>query len=308
MMRNLLKKIWYFGARPEIENPKPFSRVENGFLVRGKLPKSWFPNGFYGGLDVTSGLNNERIAGQGITLHPQPGLLGRLQRKIPFSTSVGFIAVSGTFLLRSSGRLVLEISGSTNKSVFLPVILDGLDDPSVDQSELNKQHVTATKKMAKIKRDLEKYHSKLNKLYKARYAAYEEAIKDVEPSSTEPRDGDFLDDIFRTIQYSEDSELVALKNKYPDAVKWAGPIARGLVGRMNGFQFVVYSNDHDKHFHVLHREKGINARFSYPEIQLINYKNRRGIISSKDRDNIQNYFQDPAHFAKLETEFSKKVA
>ena len=69
---------------------------------------------------------------------------------------------------------------------------------------------------------------------------------------------------------------------------------------------MIYSNDHDRHFHVIHKEKGINARFSFPEIELINYKNTRTSINSKEKKAITNFFKDQTNFNKLEKEFQRR--
>ncbi len=81
---------------------------------------------------------------------------------------------------------------------------------------------------------------------------------------------------------------------------------RGVVGRINGFQFVVYSNDHDKHFHVIHKSRGIDARFSFPEIKLMNYKGFSNTISSKEEKVIIKFFKDQRNFEKLQDQFKKR--
>ncbi len=79
-----------------------------------------------------------------------------------------------------------------------------------------------------------------------------------------------------------------------------------MVGRINGFQFVVYSNDHDKHFHVIHKSRGIDARFSFPEIKLMNYKGFSNTISSKEEKVIIKFFKDQRNFEKLQDQFKKR--
>lgn len=83
-------------------------------------------------------------------------------------------------------------------------------------------------------------------------------------------------------------------------------IRKGMVARMNGFRFVVYSDDHGKHFHIIHRERGIDARFSFPNIKLIDYKQDRNTISSKEENNIRVFFENPIYFAKLKKDFEKR--
>jgi hypothetical protein len=54
----------------------------------------------------------------------------------------------------------------------------------------------------------------------------------------------------------------------------------------NGLKLVVHSNDHDRHFHIEHRETGNNARFSFPKIEFIDYKTSGKPFSAKQIRNI----------------------
>lgn len=82
-------------------------------------------------------------------------------------------------------------------------------------------------------------------------------------------------------------------------------VRKGLVGSMDGFDFKVYSNDHGLHFHVIHKSKNIDARFSYPSIDLESYKTKN-VISRKEINNIKVFFSDQKYFDKLTREFEKR--
>jgi hypothetical protein len=115
------------------------------------------------------------------------------------------------------------------------------------------------------------------------------------------------DDFHENYLYSdEDKREYELNEKYKAALKWKGRRLKILVGSINGFEFRIYSNDHDKHFHVIHAGKKINARFSFPEIKLKNYKLSKNTISSNEEKRIQDYFKDPDNLMKLESEFKKR--
>ena len=83
-------------------------------------------------------------------------------------------------------------------------------------------------------------------------------------------------------------------------------VRKGLVAVMKGFEFRVHSDDHGKHFHVIHRGRGIDARFSFPEIELIDYKKLGNTIGRKEENNIRVFFKNPEYFEKLKGEFEKR--
>lgn len=100
--------------------------------------------------------------------------------------------------------------------------------------------------------------------------------------------------------------LSLIGEKYKEFLSWSDPLCKGLADKLNGFEFRVYSNDHDRHFHIINKERGIHARFSFPEITLINYKQARTTINSRQTKNIQKFFQDSNNLKKLENEFKKR--
>jgi hypothetical protein len=120
------------------------------------------------------------------------------------------------------------------------------------------------------------------------------------------------DPIFSETKH-EDSDYVRerelenrLTDKYKDALEWQGPLAGASMFRINGFIFKIYSHDHDRHFHIIHKGKGIDARFSFPEIELINYKESKNILSSKEKKTIQEFLREEKNFKKIEDEFIRR--
>jgi hypothetical protein len=113
---------------------------------------------------------------------------------------------------------------------------------------------------------------------------------------------------------SIDSFLKKWRRRFSGIIKFFSSIFKrkeeilygGAVGQLNSFNFTVHSNDHGKHFHVVDMERGINARFSYPEIKLLNYKNSRDMLRSKEEKNIIEFFKKPDNFEKLRKEFEKR--
>lgn len=113
---------------------------------------------------------------------------------------------------------------------------------------------------------------------------------------------------FATYEYSEEDRLEKeLEEKYKDALRWRGPLFRGIVTQFSGFELRVYSDDHDNHFHVIHRGKGVNARFSFPDMKLRSYVASRTTISSKQEKRIRELALQPEIFTKFKQEFEKRI-
>jgi hypothetical protein len=74
----------------------------------------------------------------------------------------------------------------------------------------------------------------------------------------------------------------------------------------NGVSVVVHSNDHDTHFHIKHRERGINATFSFPIIALIEYRNSRNTFSSRELKNIITTCNIPMYTNFISRELKKR--
>jgi len=96
-----------------------------------------------------------------------------------------------------------------------------------------------------------------------------------------------------------------LEKKYKDALNWRGPLAGATIFRIDGFLFKVHSHDHGKHLHIIHKGRGIDARFSFPELQVVNYKSKN-ILSSKEEKLIQEFIRKETNFKKLEKEFERR--
>lgn len=87
----------------------------------------------------------------------------------------------------------------------------------------------------------------------------------------------------------DQSNAIFLNNLYNAIIKNVD-LKPGTVfnteGSMNldgGYKVVVHSNDHGTHFHV--RYNGVDARFSFPKIQLVSYVSK-GHFTSRQVKNI----------------------
>ncbi len=66
----------------------------------------------------------------------------------------------------------------------------------------------------------------------------------------------------------------------------------------------VYPGDHDRHFHVISKQRKINARFDLDTLEFIN--NKTGVIRQNEIKKIINFFQDhPQILIKLKNEHKR---
>ena len=103
------------------------------------------------------------------------------------------------------------------------------------------------------------------------------------------------------------TELLALYLDYT-RVNDAGQVyeIRQYVSKTDGLEIHVYPKDHQhqEHYHVISKQRSINARFNTKTHQLISTKSGR--ISQKNIKKIQAFFQDPNN-AKLLAEIVNKM-
>ena len=255
----------------------------------------------------------------GTSVDVQVDWLSKFRKKLKFHTTVQFNQFNAGFISKSQGRIVIKLSGQKedSQSIYIPLIVKELEpETGVDNEILNK-HGKIGNIVIQYKEDLKHYYKELAEIAKSREA--KDNIYEDKKSNTFSYiqdwniTGGILDifehagDSFSEYLYSdEDKRESVLEEKYKDAIQWRGPLLKGLVGSINGFEFRVYSNDHDKHFHVIHKGRGVNARFSFPEVKLLNYKNSINTIGNKEVDKIVAFFQNTENFRKLEAEFQKR--
>ena len=302
----------------EIESPQSCEYVGAKFNISGWVDLAWFKNEnrltywwrvgskyyaldaklFMGGW-LTFDLDDTKMKGN----------------KIRFSVTCELLPVNVSFIEKSHGRIVIEIESPSGKtpSIYLPVIVKQFEDQQTMDPDIIKKHIEVGETVARYEREMKIYHQEMAKLYESRKAkdegkSYEhlygegarvayEIFKILEED----------DEVFEGYTYAEeDLREKELKEKYKDAIEWMGPIAKGIVSQFGGFELRVYSDDHDKHFHVIHRGKGIDARFSFPDMQLMNYKSSKTTISSKAEKKIREHCLEPEIFKKFEEEFAKR--
>lgn len=300
-----------------IKSPQPYKYVGTRFTIVGWIDLSWFDynisasnwktNVDYLGIDVKTFM--------GTTSYPTLNDQNMKEGKVSFSIDCELNYANIPFIKNSHGRITIKIE-SHNKSIspfYLPLIVKEFEDELTFDQKIIKKHSEVKKKEVRYEKDLEKYYKDLQKIIDSRKVKDEgknykyllgenvaigcEILKIIEEDQK----------IFENYAYrKEDLSEQKINEKYKDALDWIGPLARGLVSQFGGFEIRVYSDDHDKHFHVIHKDRGVNARFSFPTMKLINYKKSKNTISSKTEKRIREFCLQPEIFKKFEYEFNKR--
>ncbi len=281
----------------EIITPKPYEVVEVKFQVRGKIPKSWLPYGRYGlGVDGRT-TNYGYLPTSGPTSELFPGVLFRFKGKIRFHS---YVDLSRFDTSEHPRGLILEISGDADHVFLLPVIIAGTNKTYESEHETLKGKLSATiERVNRCRKDWAIYSKELEKLRNS-FVDDKEILEGIFTILEES------DDKFEPLTLSdEEKQEKALEAKYKEAIEWRGPLFRGVAGKMEGFDMTVYSNDHGIHFHVIHKGKGIDARFSFPEIELLDYISKTQ-IGTKTKKKIQEFCKRPEIFSNLKKEFGKR--
>jgi len=304
-----------------ILKPKPYEEVGIRFIIEGLAPKSWLDTGF--GMSNSISLEFINIDGQtfiGTSVYIIADKNDQLESKnrLRFYGVFQFNQFNASFIIESRGRITLKLSGyKEGYQLFIPIIVKIPNYKFKPGRKIINKHGKIGEMILQYERDLKDYNEKIENIRISRQRKNDLA-EDDDSNYRYGRNWEVMGSILNILDRStkgskkdypfieEDLAEKKLKRKYKDAIKWRGPLLHGLVGKMDGFEFRVYSNDHDKHFHVIHKQKRINARFSFPEIKLVNYKNIRNSIRAKDCDKIIAFFKVPENFKKLEEEFQRR--
>ena len=300
----------------EIEFPKPYDYVGAKFAISGWVSLSWFESGptsmDYRMFVEYIGLDGKTFMGGGdfVNLNDQ-NMHGN---NVYFTINCELVLHNISFIQKSYGRITLKISGpNSNGEIYLPLIVKQFETALTSNTEIIEKHASVSMRVDKFKKDLKKYYEELKKVHNSFSHNNEDILKEDDHIN----DQDVLYKMFELLDHSEtkheDSDYVKerelenrLTDKYKDALEWQGPLAGASMFRINGFIFKIYSHDHDRHFHIIHKGKGIDARFSFPEIELINYKESKNILSSKEKKIIQEFLREDKNFKKMEDEFMRR--
>lgn len=302
----------------EIEFPKPGDYVGAKFRISGWVDLAWFENenklAYWWQVGARYlALDAKIFMGGSISFE----LIDTEMKgsRVKFSALCELTSTNIPFIQKSHGRIVVEIESPNEKtpSIYLPVIVKQFEDEYTMDPDITKKHLEVGETVLRYQQEIKIYHEEMAKLYESRKA--KDTGKNYEHLNGEGAMMAY--EIFKILEEDEetfdgytyaeeDRREEYLKEKYKDAIKWMGPFATGIISQFGGFELRVYSDDHDQHFHVIHRGKGIDARFSFPDMQLMNYKSSKTTISSKAEKKIREHCLQPEILKKFKEEFSKR--
>jgi len=302
----------------EMLTPNPFSHIGARFILSGRVPKSWLDSGY--GIDYRVFLDFIDIEGKtfiGSSARVRKGFFSRFAKKLHFTTIVQFDQFNVPFIAGSQGRINIKISGHKESSAFfLPLIVDGFEPEGGADADIEEQHRNMGNIIRQYEEDLKEYYKESANIENSRKQKEEAALSGSSKDYVYARMDtvgfellkiiDELGDSSENYLYSEeDRRKKELEERYKDALDWRGPLLHGLAAKLDGFEMRVYSDDHGQHFHVIHRGKNINARFSYPQMELMSYISGTS-ISAGTAQKISDFCKKPDVRAKLEAEFAKR--
>lgn len=79
--------------------------------------------------------------------------------------------------------------------------------------------------------------------------------------------------------------------------------AEGSMNLKGGYKVVVHSNDHGTHFHLQYN--GIDARFSFPEVQLMSHVSKKEFTSRQIKNVIATCYDNPMCGRFIESELRR---
>lgn len=236
----------------EIIRPKPYERIGVEFVLSGRIPRSFLKT-IWGSMDyrVLGGfldINGFEFAST-VTAYVQHNLFSIFKKKLYFSTTAQFSQFNVPFIEKSQGRIALKLSGYEEGHVyFLPLIVNGFEPKDDVSPEIKKEHKNIGKKVLQYETDLKNYNKELAGIRKG--IVYDRKILEGVFEILDKPENNFA----AFSESEEDKQEKVLEEKYKDAIEWRGPLLRGIAGKMEGFEFRVYSGDHNpRHFHVIHK-------------------------------------------------------
>jgi hypothetical protein len=307
----------------KVLRPRPQVIVGGKILILGKISKSLLSTKY--GMDTTIFLDIVGLDGKnwrsGSDFNIKFWPILKYKKSIWFSTVFYLYRNDIPWIQKSKGLLNLKFSTREHKHLlYIPIKIKGFEFLGAIDSEQTKKHEKMGEIINQYEKDLLEWEKemeilRLGNANKVNVTETDDWMTEVDIDDDEllkkllgilsTSNSDF-EEKYKFAKQAQAERMLA--EKYKDAIEWRGPLFRGAVKQWRGFIFKVHSDDHGKHFHVIHAEKGIDARISFPEIEIIDYKLKKKKISSKEEKAIKHLFNDSALYAKLEGEFKKREA
>jgi hypothetical protein len=305
----------------DLAEPSPYQNVDISFNISGWVPWSWVRwlpawNSYMVNVEIFD-VNGSIL--QYELVHILNDVEDKKSYNKLYFSEVIHLHQNSFRLNPSQGRINVRLFGKNKEkqSVFIPLVAGRYSPEGGADKTIIKKHRRLEKTVRKFEKDLGRYYRGLAKinLRRRNRGTLSNGNDSFNKIDNEHK---IAFDLFSILEEEkcinkkyppiyDDLAEKRLEEKYSEAIHWNPNYGNkgGRVGSMDGFLFMVLSDDHGKHFHVLHKGNGIDARFSYPEIQLINYKTKN-FINRKTEKRIISYFKNQEHFDKLKKEFEKR--
>jgi hypothetical protein len=262
----------------ELIEPVDFQEIGIEFLVSGWVPTSW--------MITDLGEQDNRLFTEFIDINAKTFMGGSIdvdstvvQKRQKFSQVVQFYWMNISFIKKSEGRIVLKLFGQdeNNQHIYIPLIVKEFEPQNGAGQEIVKKHGKVGQLIDQYKNDLKEYYKELASVRESR-AEKDEIYEDNYLNKYSYASNFNLpielknlfegsEDSHENYLYSdEDKREDELNQKFDAALKWRGPLRKIQVGRINGFELRIYTHDHDKHFHVIHKGKKLMQGFLFREL------------------------------------------
>lgn len=149
----------------KIIQPKPYKEISGSFVVEGWVPKSWLDVGF-GIIDNRVFLDFLDIDGQFFTMAnadviTDKSWLSKFKRKLRFHVVVQFNEFNIPFIVKSQGRITIELRGhKKGRRLFIPIIIKNSNPDFKPDPEIVNKHGKVGKMILQYEKDLKKYDKK----------------------------------------------------------------------------------------------------------------------------------------------------
>lgn len=302
-----------------VNSPKPFQEIGAEFNLIGYVPKGWLLTTFETIDDRIFSeyidIDGKTFMGGTIYIRHSRSIFSLFRKRYIFGQIEKFMWANIGFLEKSQGHVTLKICGhdEDKHAIFIPLIVKEFEPAGGVDPEILKKHANVGNKITQFRKDIKNYYKELSEIRKS-FPHNQEDLK-TEDAHINVREVTY--GVFEILGKSEvvdenspyvkeRREKEALEEKYKDALEWRGPLVGASLFRIDGFLFKIHSHDHGKHLHIIHKGRGVDVRFSFPELEILSYKNIHTILSSKEVKNIQEFLRKEDNFKKLKEEFIRR--
>lgn len=301
----------------KIKYPKPYEEVKHFFVVKGLVPFSWLDNDGYinnrVSLDILD-IDGRTFIGRSIKLSRSflPRRFFKKDRMVKFKDTIVLDKINMSFVAPSQGMITLRFTGTREgQNFFLPVKIKSTNPNFLPDKKLVEKHKIIGETVLRLDKEWKEYLKQLEEIMKRR--SEKTGIDDYKNINyTYINDDNINFGVFGLLNdfefdqkassfFEEDQAIKQLEEKFKETIEINGPLLGANILVRDGFHFIKYSNDHGRHFHIIHKGRGLDVRMSFPGLIVESYKS--GMLKSKDEKKLVSFLKQPNNFKKLEDAF-----